>query len=27
MGSQQDAMAHEIGHGGRMSMEEIVRDM
>ena len=27
MGSQQAAMAHEMGHGGRMSMEEMVRDM
>ena len=27
MGSQQDATAHEMGHGGRMSMEELVRDM
>jgi Cu2+-exporting ATPase len=27
MGSQQAAMSHEMGHGGRMSMEEMVRDM
>src|SRR5215208_2702354 len=27
MGSQQAAMSHEMGHGGRMSMEEMVKDM